>query len=215
MNEEIARILQLLESGKINAEEAERLIKAMKEPVAATAGAARAESAEESFTESVLPESCPNPFRDIEQLFKSVTGAYKSGLKKHRRFEEWRLHESRRAKQDERRQRAEAQSVRDRVLYVAGERAFIEPDASLEELDEVGRGLLRYELEEEFGIEIPRDDLDTIGTVDALIAYIERRLPTPTKPAPKPGPKPPTKPSARTGSGRPRKRTPKGDIPAG
>src|SRR5688572_8728125 len=178
MNEEIARILQLLEAGKINADEAERLIKAMREPVGATAGSARAGSPEDSFTESVSQQ---NPFRDIEQLFKTVTRAYKSGLKKHRRFEEWRWHEFRRAKHEERRQRAESQSVGDRVRFVLTERAFIDPDSSLEELDEIARGLLRYELEEEFGMEIPRDDLETIGAIDALIAYIESRQPNSTR----------------------------------
>ena len=215
MNEEIARILQLLEAGKINADEAERLIKAMREPAATSAGKPQAESAEESFTEAVLPEACPNPFRDIEQLFKTVSRAYKSGLKKHRRFEEWRWHEFRRAKQEERRQRSESQSVQDRVRYVVGERAFIDPDSNLEGLDEVGWGLLRYELEEEFGVEIPREDLETIVTVDALVAYIEGRVPQAAKTPPASGPQPPVEPPARPKPGRPRKRASKEDIPAG
>lgn len=179
MNEEIGRILQLLESGKISADEAERLIKAIKEP---GPGGTGQESADENYTDSAA-EVCLNPFRDIEQLFKTITGFYRSGLKRQRRFEQWRWHEYHRGREEERRQRSESQSVQERIRYVLSDRVFVDPDASLEDLDEIGRGLLRYELETEFGIEIPRDDLETVGTVDALVGYIEGRTAPPPKPA--------------------------------
>ena len=210
MNEEIARILQLLEAGKVNADEAERLIKAVTGPSATAAGPGD-QSATEAGTESTA-EVCPNPFRDIEHLVRTVTRAYRSGMKRHRRFEQWRWHEYRRQQQDERRQRAESQPINDRVRHVLQERAFVDPDAALEELDDIARNLMRYELEEEFGIEIPRDDLETIGSLEALVTYIQSRVPE-TKPPSEPGTPPPPETPARSPRGR--KRRAKEDIPAG
>ena len=214
MNEEIARILQLLESGKINADEAERLIKAVN---GSPGGRPRpgAEPDDGGSTEAAGPEICLNPFRDLEQLFRTITRAYRGGMRRHRRFEEWRWHEYRRSRGDERRQRAETQSVADRVRYVVAERALLDPDSGLEDLDEVARGLLRYELEDEFSIEIPADDLATVYNLDALSAYVESRLrPSPPKPAapvPPVAPEPPGRPRSPRG----RKPRSKDDIPAG
>jgi hypothetical protein len=205
MNEEIAKILQLLENGKIDAEGAERLIKALREPGAESPSGARAESAATGVSEDT--GICPNPFRDIEQLFRTVTRAYRGSLRRHRRFEEWRWHEYRRGRQQERRQRAETQSIADRIRYVAEERAFIDPDSDLSDLDDVARGLLRYELEEEFGIEIPGDDLEGVNSLEGITAYVESRISRPTPPPPPAAPKKPTPPK------RPAKR--KEDMPAG
>jgi acyl carrier protein len=81
-------------------------------------------------------------------------------------------------------------SVADRVIAVAenlsGKEAYIDSDLVEDlELDSLDRVQLAMELEEEFDIVIPDEDVDRpeLGRISGLTEYIERKIaPTPTIP---------------------------------
>jgi acyl carrier protein len=75
-----------------------------------------------------------------------------------------------------------AEQLQKKVEEVKPELKVVE-DLKVDELDYVE---IIMTLEEEFGIEIPDEDLDKITTVEDLIAYVYSKLPDDKKTEPKP-----------------------------
>lgn len=204
MNEEISRILQLLEEGKINAEEAEKLIRAIREtgakppetpPSEATTGAARE-------AEQATPR--PDPFRDICELFSLLGKAIRRAARRRRRFWIWTVLHTLRTEEEARRRRAETKSVYERVRYVLKHIALveedsIEPGSRLREDLKMGRfslDNLRLGLELEFRIDIPSGDLEGLTTVQAVVDYIHSRIAPTAPPEPSAPSEPPAQPES-------------------
>jgi acyl carrier protein len=75
-----------------------------------------------------------------------------------------------------------AEQLQKKVEEVKPELKVVE-DLKVDDLDYVE---IIMTLEEEFGIEIPDEDLDKITTVEDLIAYVYSKLPADKKTEPKP-----------------------------
>jgi len=186
MNEEISKILQMVESGKINAEEAERLIRALSD--APKSGQAPPEPEPDVHT-------FPNPFRDLQELFRFIGDAQNRALRRQHRWLFWRHYKHSRSEREARAKRAETMDTASRIRFVLLERALIDKQdfdggARLEDLLDVSRWCcertnaiawenLQYGLEDEFGLDIPMDDLKTCETVQSLVDYVESRAAAP------------------------------------
>jgi acyl carrier protein len=203
MNEEISKILEMLEAGKIDAAEAEKLIR--------------------TINEAKKPEErarpiCPNPFRDIEDLFRIFGKAARQAARRRSRWAVWRFYSFLHWQEEARRERARTMSTFERVSYVLKERALvdgsdIQPTTRFRPEGFPGAfymDTLRVVLEYEFGIEMPIADLSALETVQDLVSYIDGRsgaappdsddrggAPVPEPPAPD-APKPKAR-AAKTG----------------
>lgn len=213
MNEEIARILQMLEAGKISAEEAERLIRAVNEGGAPGSRAPHGGPGAEGAHEGAHFE----PFHNLKQLFRWLSEAQMRGMRRQIRWYWWRRYRCDRWEARQRGQRADTMSATDRVRFVLLERVQVDnrdprPTESLTELlsgDSAGWErsaqtaweVLRLALEDEFGIQIDATELKAVPTVQALVEYVEARVPpkpqgAPEAAAPEP-PAPPAPPQGR------------------
>jgi hypothetical protein len=184
MNEEITKILQMLEAGKINAAEAERLIDALKD--ASTSKSPDAESESQTF---------PNPFRDLQELLKVFTDAQGRAMRRQNRWLYWRHYKHARSEFEARAKRAETMDTEARVRYILTERVLVDKrdfdaGASLNDLLNVSRWCcertnsiawdnLRYGLEDEFSLELSMEDLKACETVQALVDFVAARVPAP------------------------------------
>jgi acyl carrier protein len=175
MNEDISRILQMLEEGKINAAEAERLIRALKEP-----GAPSAEAGER-------PTPRPGPVHDFNDLIRLIAQATKRAARRQRRLMIWRFFQFLRCQEEFRQERARTMNVEERVRFVLQHIAVVETD-EIEPASRLRADLkmgpiafdnLRSGLEVEFHMEIPPGDLSGLDTVQAVVDYISRRLSPP------------------------------------
>src|SRR5690242_12243652 len=101
MNEEISRILQMLEAGKINAGEAERLIRALGDVTGASGGG------ESSHVEETSRPAGPNPFRDLQEIFRMFGDAQARAARRQCRWAHWRHFKWQRHQEEARRKRAE------------------------------------------------------------------------------------------------------------
>src|SRR5262245_57444569 len=110
MNEEIAKILEMLEAGKIDAAEAEKLIRTINEAKA----------------ESHARPICPNPFRDIEDLFRIFGRAARQAARRRSRWAVWRFYSFLHWQEEARRERARTMSTFERVAFVLRERALVD-----------------------------------------------------------------------------------------
>ena len=185
MNEEISKILQMLEAGKINAEEAERLIRALSD-------------APKSPAEDPGPElhTFPNPFRDLQELFRVFSTAQDRAVRRQHRWLYWRHYKHARCEQEARAKRAETMDTAARIRYILTDRVLVEKsdfdeNSNLNDLLSVSRWCcertnniawdnLRYGLEDEFGLEIAMEDLRACETVQGVIDYVTARVPAPT-----------------------------------
>lgn len=166
MDEEISRILRLLEEGKIQAAEAERLIRALKEV---------------HETEVRI-----EPFGELNAFFRGIARSMRRAARAQRRCRWWQFFRYLEWLEQARRGRAETLSIAERVRFVLRERVMVEqesltPEARLHDLlpDRMARDNLRYGLQAEFHLEIDPGDLDHLETVRALEEYISRRLSPP------------------------------------
>jgi hypothetical protein len=182
MNEEISRILQMLEAGKINAEEAERLIRALNET-----------STQHSDAPEKERESFPNPFRDLQELFRFFSDAQGRALRRQNRWLYWRHYKFARDEAAARTARAETLDTEARIRFILTDRVLVdkhdfEGAANLNDLMNVSRWCcertnsiawdnLRYGLEDEFALEISMEDLHGCETVQALLDYISAKVP--------------------------------------
>ena len=184
MNEEVSRIITLLEQGKISASEAEKLIKALNE-IPSAASEARREPEEETGSEA---RCCPNPFRDFQLIAQRISEAGARAARRHARFARWRYDEYRSAESQARAARAESMSPLERVQFVLRERVMVEktqisPEDSIEELlDPLRRPFvhiaqipsdnLRRGLEDEFGISITPEVAAAWKTVQDIVNHV-------------------------------------------
>src|SRR2546423_518112 len=187
MNEEISRILGLLEKGKINAEEAERLIRAVGEQ-----GKPRTDEAA-SASATAGTAGCADPLTELRRIFRRVGEAQMRASRRWGRWHWWRHYKLERHYTKKRRARAASMSTLDRVLFILRDRVLVDdPNLSAESslkalLDmepirwdhrkQIPWELLRFALEDEFGIDVPAADLTELDTVQALIDYVNRRAP--------------------------------------
>jgi acyl carrier protein len=167
MNEEISRILRMLEDGKIGAEEAERLLRALKE--AATAG----------------PE--PAARKDVPDILQAICKAIKGAGRRQRCIAWWRYYWALRRNAEEKRRRSAEMTVAGRINYLFEACGLADPKdlaagVALDEkagFDRVSRQVLRYALEDEFGVEATADEVLGLGTVAEVVAFVEGRLAPP------------------------------------
>src|SRR5256714_519636 len=120
MNEEISRILGLLEKGKINAEEAERLIRAVGEQ-----GKPRTDEAA-SASATAGTAGCADPLTELRRIFRRVGEAQMRASRRWGRWHWWRHYKLERHTEKKRRSRSESMSTFDRVIFVLKERVFVE-----------------------------------------------------------------------------------------
>ncbi len=175
MNEDISRILQMLEDGKINADEAERLIKALREPESA-GGATASET-------TAQPQA--DPFRDVRELGRMLREAQARFIRRQARIARWRHDQFARAEADARKLRAETHTPFQRVRHVLIHRVYVDrqefqPDTPLRELMDVCAGPwerragiawqnLRYGLEDEFGVTLTDEQVRGWNTVQDMV----------------------------------------------
>jgi hypothetical protein len=183
MNVEISKILQMLEAGKINAEEAERLIRAMNDAAKPIGGAPEPET-----------QAFPNPFRDLQELFRVFSDAQNRAARRQHRWLYWRHYKHARSEREAREKRAETMDNISRIRFILTDRILVEKQdfdssANLSDLLSVSRWCcertntiawenLQFGLEDEFGLDIPMDDLRGCQTVQALEEYIGTRSPS-------------------------------------
>lgn len=199
MNEEISRILKMLEEGRITASEAESLIRAVREGVAPPPPPGP-------------PPPHPRPRGDLCDLFGAVARAINRAERRQRRYSVWSFLQQVRIRQEERRERMNRMSTAERVMYVFEEIVLpdaeeIRPQMRLREdlhLGAIARDNLRFGLEAEFDNCIPIGEALDWKTVQDVMDYIARVTggasarpsspppPTPPDPAATPEtPKPP------------------------
>jgi acyl carrier protein len=188
MNEEIGKILNMLEEGKISAEDAERLIRALCETESARGKAGKR-------------RPCGTG-KEPHDLWQALCRALRRAARRQRRIAWWQFHWQLRQAAEARRKRAAEMSVAGRVQWLFVECGFADPgdipataslDADLE-FDPVARQILRYALEEEFDIAVNEDEVLELTTFGDVVAFVEGRLPsassTPASETPGPSPEP-------------------------
>jgi len=185
MNEEISRILRMLEEGKINAEEAERLIRALRE-----AESPRAESHGRAAPE---PNPCATFAETLREIGRVVREAQRRQRRSACRYAVWCRYGVRRRHEQERRRRAENWNTFRRVKHVLLFSAIVDdhlkPEDRLRDLldDQLAWDNLRFGLEEEFRIDVQPADLRALDTVQALMDYIDGRVQPASSAAAEPG----------------------------
>jgi acyl carrier protein len=168
MNEEISRILRMLEEGRITAAEAELLIRAVKEGSAPPPPG--------------TPPPRPRPRGDLCDLFGAIARAISRAERRQRRYSIWSFLQQVRIRQEERRERINRMSAAERVRYVFDEIVLpdveeIKPGMRLREdlhLGSIARDNLRFGLEAEFDIRIPVGEALDWKTVQDVMDYIAR-----------------------------------------
>lgn len=168
MHEEISRILGMLEEGKVSAEEAERLIVAVRER---EGGGRRA------------PHR-PDAAREIQEALRCFAKGIRQVARQQRRFAMWRFYEYLRWQEQQRREREAGMSVGERVRFLLRERVFADPEAIGSEarlvedlrLGPLGRPLLRMSLENEFHMRIADTSFRELATVGDVERYVAERL---------------------------------------
>lgn len=193
MNEEISRILKMLEEGRITAAEAESLIRALREG-----------GAPPPPPPSGPPPPRSRPRGDLCDLFGAIARAIGRAERRQRRYSVWSFLQQVRIRQEERRERMNRMSAAERVLYVFEEIVLpdaeeITPEMRLREdlhLGAIARDNLRFGLEAEFDIRIPVGEALDWKTVQDVMDYIARV--TGGAPAPPSSPPPPTPPGSPT-----------------
>jgi len=180
MNEEISRILRLLEEGKISADEAERLIRSLRE------GHTKAAEPSEKRWKC---EGKPEP----PDVLRSIVRAFKAAARRQRRFTWWRYYWFAHKLAEARQRRVSAMTVEARVRHLFAHRGLADggPDGAaastaLADLafDDMARDVLRFSIEDEFGISVTSDDVTAFQTVGDVVAWVTARVPDT---APQPG----------------------------
>lgn len=172
MNEEISRILKLLEDGKISANEAERLLRlVMQGPGSGTSSAKRW-------------ECCTG---EPGAVWRGIRRALRSMARAQRRSAWWQYFWTVRQAAEGRRKRAAEMTIAERVqhIFVAcglADKENLSSEATLEGdlgFSAITRQLLRFALEDEFGIAVTDDDVARFVTLADVVAFVERHTVTP------------------------------------
>lgn len=194
MNEEISRILKLLEDGKITADAAERLIRAVRD----RSGNGTSEHRWSTAGRTEPPD-----------ILRGLVRSLKAAGRRHRRLTWWRFYRFQEQMAACRRRRADEMTPRARVEYLFTHRGLAEPDelrpeVSLSDLglDQVGKDVLRWALQDEFGVELAPEVFGSLTTYGAVVAWAESLTTPPTAPdaaasapsEPVSAPEPPTDP---------------------
>ncbi|HSV74053.1 MAG TPA: hypothetical protein VLH79_09870 [Chthonomonadales bacterium] len=208
MNEEITRVLDLLEEGKIAADEAERLIRAVCE--------ARLSGARERRAER------PAAHDDLRAACRWIRMRCRQMARTRHTVRWWRHFADLRCREDERARRARHMPAAERVAYVLDAyllRGGPPPDARLREdlgLSGMEWELLRYAMEHEFGVGLLPGDLRACVTVADLVALVSPTPPPDDAGGPSGAPEPDhareadPEPEPLAGAARPRPRRARG-----
>lgn len=171
-NEEVSRILRMLEEGKISADEAERLIRSLKDT------AAESEPSEKRW-------KCTGTGEPADFLCRIVR-AFKAGARRQRRFTWWRYYWFAQRLADARKQRRSELTIEARVRHLFTQRGLADPDdLSLEtrladlSFDDVARDVLRFSLEDEFELAVSAEQLSDLSTVGDIVGWIAGQTPEP------------------------------------
>lgn len=177
MNDEISRILKLLEDGKVTADEAERLIRTITQ--SQEAGTERTRRSE--------GDAC-----EPGAVWRALRGTLRAVARAQRRSAWWQYFWTTRRAAEARRKRAAEMTVGQRVEFLLVEcgladRDDLSPAAKLD--GDLGcscmsRQLLRYALEDEFGITITNDEANGFATVADVVACVEERVGAQPSPEP-------------------------------
>jgi len=201
MNEEVSRILKMLEDGKISAEAAERLIRALKET-----GEAEAAGRTRQWTGTGTQEA-PDVLRKLIRSFRVA-------CRRQRRMTWLRYYKYAENLANQRRQRRGQVPIAERLGLLFSRHGLadleeLRAEATLEDLyfDAVARELLRYALQEEFEVSISAEEVEAFRTYGDVIRWVEEhvsagadaaeetpvgaRAPDPPQPPPAPAPPPP------------------------
>ena len=226
MNEEISRILDLLEKGTVTADEAQRLIQAARltdatpspngiaseVPPRLHGGSAEEEAdghadrAVDDLWDPFSPFSNPLPdLGDFSRAFRRLRNRIR---RHHVRRYWWNYHRLNRWYEHRRSQRRATMSVYERVRFVilaapAHTDFVVQPQTDIHELlerDRIGWDLFRLGLEEEFGIELTIEQSHAFRTVQDVVDYVEKVIAAPAGPT---GGQPPDESSAPPGSTEP------------
>ncbi len=185
MNEEVGRILTMLEDGKISAEEAERLIKALCVTASGQAETGKRHPSGER--------------KEGADILKCVWRALRVAARRQRRVSWWQQYWANRRWVEARTKRAAGMGTPERIEHLFIECGLADPGdapptARLEQdlrLDHLARQVLRYALEDEFGLTVSTEDVQGMATVADVIAFVESRTAPPApEPAPEPSPQP-------------------------
>ena len=205
MNEEIERILRMLEEGKISAAEAERLIRAVRSE------GNKPEWGEWAAWTAPRPSPCVELREKVRTVRRAVRAARDRQQRHATRYAVWCMHHLKRKSERERRKRSQRRTTVERVIYVLTASAVVaaipRPDSLVKDLlqgDQFAWDNFYFGLEEEFRIDIPPRDLHDLITVQSVADYVDRRLaelaPTsaePEAPAEVPTEEPPAAPRRR------------------
>ncbi len=202
MNEDISRILDMVEKGTITADEAERLIRvsmlnsaagtrsfrdsasesapfAFREGSTEHESAGREERALDDLWDPFSPFSNPLPdLQDITRVFRRIGDRLK---RHHMRRYWWNYFRLNRWYEHRRTQRRAAMSTYERVRFVllgapAHSEFVIQAQTDIPELlerDRIAWDLFRFGLEEEFGIELSMDQARAFRTVQDVVDYVD------------------------------------------
>lgn len=200
MNEQVNRILRMLEEGKIDADAAERLIRALQ----------RTEPASGSERHWPFEGRAETP-----DIFRGIVRALKAASRRQRRLVWWRYYRFNDRMAACRRKRAAELSTPARIEHLFVHRGLADPDelrpeVTLDQLgfDQFARDILRWALQDEFGIEIQPQEVQRLTTFGSVVEWVESRVaatgttsqpepPTPPEPpAPPTPPEPPSEPEA-------------------
>jgi hypothetical protein len=185
MNEEITRILQMLEDGKIGADEVEKLIRALRESQAAPPPPPPPPppKPQPSFGEAAEDwwGFCANPFRDLEDLGRILRQTGRQIRRNRIRRYWWHHYRLNHWCEMRRRRRKETMTTFERVRFVLllapVENDFIvQPDTNFHDLlrrDRIAWDNFRYGLQEEFRLDISLDRLDSLRTVQDVVDFVE------------------------------------------
>ncbi len=187
MNEEVGRILGMLEDGKISAEEAERLIRALCETASHRASAGKR-------------GPCGEPKQGAD-ILKCICRALKAAARRQRRMSWWQYYWANRRWAEARSKRAADMGTAERVERLLiecglGDPGETPPTARLDQdlhFDNLARQVLRYALEDEFGLSVSPEDVLAMATVADVVAFVEARL---TPPVAEPNPEQAAEPNA-------------------
>jgi acyl carrier protein len=179
MNDEISRILRLLEEGKISADEAERLIRSLKEGLGKGPGPSDKRWKCEGKAEP-------------PDVVRSIVRAFKAAARRHRRSTWWRYYWFAQKLTEARQRRKAAATAEARVHHLFTHCGLADPGdlpnaTTLADLafDDMARDVLRFAIEDEFGVTVTSDDVSAFQTVGDVVAWASERVPAaPAAPAP-------------------------------
>lgn len=181
MDEEIGRILQLLEEKKIDAAAAERLIYAVRGTRKERTASPHSDNPFDAHWNPPLP-----PLPDMRELIDILRSAQKQIHRRRHRHYWWHYYTMNHWQRQQRQRRVETMSTYERVRFVLmgatlWEEVVLHPTVLLQDVlrrERVAWECFHYGLEEEFDRTIPLSDLAGLTTVQAVADYLDVRSKT-------------------------------------